>query len=156
MHYHGYADGHHLYLFVTHGERWSESLDLVEKWVAEIGDWMAENTLCLNMEKTELMVFGRRGCPELTNESKTTVKSASVIRKLRVMQDTNMSMVTTWSTIQGHGTTIWVGLIASEDICRLASAMLVLSLVIFPVGLRQHCSSCCAKIFTGSSPDRVK
>ena len=63
MHYHGYADDHQLYLFATPGERWSESLDLVEKCVAEIGRWMADNMLCLNMEKNRIHGIWKKGMP---------------------------------------------------------------------------------------------
>ena len=59
--YHSYADDTQLYMTVDHSNNdWQDGLALIELCVSEIREWMNQNMLKLNDDKTELIVFASK------------------------------------------------------------------------------------------------
>ena len=56
--HHSYADGTQLYMTMDHSNNdWRDGLARIELCVSEIREWMNQNILKLNDDKTELVVF---------------------------------------------------------------------------------------------------
>jgi hypothetical protein len=92
--FHLYADDTQLYIRVT-----NDSIDAskseVENCVKDIRLWMVENRLKLNDEKTELIVFRKRGTEILVNElevGNAIIHHSPVVRNLGFQLDENLTM----------------------------------------------------------------
>ena len=56
--HHSYADDTQLYMTMDHSNNdWRDGLACIELCVSEIREWMNQNMLKLNDDKTELIVF---------------------------------------------------------------------------------------------------
>ena len=72
-------------------------LEKLEKCICEICEWMAKNFLCLNADKTELIIFGSKSVTEKIGKISIKVgdqiiKSSDCVRNLGAMMDSNLSM----------------------------------------------------------------
>lgn len=94
--YHCYADDTQIYLSFKPQDV-SEACELVEKCLAEVRVWMAQNSLCLNDSKTEVIVFGSRHnlakLPKITlSIGEANVSDVSEVRNLGAIMDSSLSM----------------------------------------------------------------
>lgn len=94
--YHLYADDSQLYIsFDLAGVQ--DALEKMEKCIAEIKTWMADNILCLNDSKTEVMLLGSKHMlkqmPTITvTVGNDNITPTDVARNIGVIFDSNMSM----------------------------------------------------------------
>jgi len=90
--YHAYADDLQLYTnFETDS---SPTIRKIELCLSEICSWMVANKLCLNLEKTEVIVFSNKpiNTPLSLNVDGTIVVSKSQVKNLGVILDSSLSM----------------------------------------------------------------
>ena len=72
--HHSYADGTQLYLTMDHSKNyWRDGLARIELCVSEIREWMNQNMLNLNYDKTELIVFTSKYKQDLYNDLSITI-----------------------------------------------------------------------------------
>ena len=96
--HHSYADDMHLYMTMDHSNNnWRDSLARIQLWVSEIREWMNQNMLKLNDDKTELMVFTSKYKQDLYNDlsitiSDTVVYCSSQVKDLGVIFDRVLSL----------------------------------------------------------------
>jgi hypothetical protein len=57
MSYHSYADDAQVYQVIKPQGDWSDLSEPLERYLADIADWMSVNKLNLNQDKTELIIF---------------------------------------------------------------------------------------------------
>jgi hypothetical protein len=57
MSYHSYADDAQVYQVIKPQGDWSDLSERLERYLADIADWMSANKLNLNQDKTELIIF---------------------------------------------------------------------------------------------------
>ena len=95
MNYHVYADDTQCYLTI----RPNDSCDLLsskmEACLAEIGEWMNQNMLKLNKEKTEFIIFRPRHQPSKEFQlhvGNSVLKPANFVKNLGVYMDNNLTM----------------------------------------------------------------
>ena len=88
--HHSYADDTQLYMTMDHSNNnWRDGLALIQ---SEIREWMNQNMLKLNGEKTELIVFTSKYKQDLYNDlsitiSETVVDCSSQVKDLGVIFD---------------------------------------------------------------------
>ena len=96
--HHSYADDTQLYMTMDHSNNeWRDGLARIEQCVSEIREWMNQNMLKLNDDKTELIVFTSKYQQDLYNELSitiggTVVDCSSQVRDLGVMFDRVLSL----------------------------------------------------------------
>ena len=72
--HHSYADDTQLYMTMDHSNNdWRDGLLRIELCVSEIREWMNQNMLKLNDDKTELIVFVSKYKQDLYNYSSMTI-----------------------------------------------------------------------------------
>ena len=72
--HHSYADDTQLYMTMDHSNNdWRDGLARIELCVSEIWEWMNQNMLKLNDDKTELVVFTSNYKQDLYNDLSKTI-----------------------------------------------------------------------------------
>ena len=72
--HHSYADDTQLYMTMDHSNNdWRDGLERIELCVSEIREWMNQNMLKLNDDKTELIVFASKYKQDLYNDLSITI-----------------------------------------------------------------------------------
>ena len=72
--HHSYADETQLYMTMDHSNNdWRDGLARIELCVSEIREWMNQNMLKLNDDKTELIVFTSKYKQDLYNDLSITI-----------------------------------------------------------------------------------
>ena len=72
--HHSYADDTQLYMTMHHSNNhWRHGLARIELCVSEIREWMNQNLLKLNDDKTELIVFASKYKHDLYNDLSITI-----------------------------------------------------------------------------------
>ena len=95
--HHSYADDTQLYMTMDHSNNdWRDGLARIELCVPEIGEWMNQNMLKLNDNKTELIVFTSKYKQDLYNDlsipiGDTVVDCSSQVKDLEVIFDRVLS-----------------------------------------------------------------
>ena len=96
--HHSYADDTQLYMTMDHSNNdWRDGLARIELCVSEIREWMNQNMLKLNDDKTELIVFASKYKQDLYNDlsitiGDTVVDCSSQVRDLGVIFDRVLSL----------------------------------------------------------------
>ena len=96
--HHSYADDTQLYMTMDHSNNdWRDGLARIELCVSEIREWMNQNMLKLNYDKTELIVFTSKYKHDLYNDLSitnggTVVDSSSQVKNLGVIFDRVLSL----------------------------------------------------------------
>ena len=96
--HHSYADDTQLYMTMDHSNNdWRDGLARIELCVSEIREWMKQNMLKLNDDKTELIVFTSKYKQDLYNDlsitiGDTVVDCNSQVRDLGVIFDRVLSL----------------------------------------------------------------
>ena len=96
--HHSYADDTQLYMTMDHSNNdWLDGLARIERCVSEIRDWMNQNMLKLNDDKTELIVFTSKYEQGLYNDlsiaiGDTVVECSSQVKDLGVIFDRVLSL----------------------------------------------------------------
>ena len=91
--HHSYADDTQLYMTMDHSNNdWRDGLACIELCVSEIREWMNQNMLKLNDDKTELIVFISKYKHDLYNDlsitiGDTVVGCSSQVKDLGVIFD---------------------------------------------------------------------
>ena len=95
---HSYADDTQLYMTMDHSNNdWLDGLARIELCVSEIREWMNQNMLKLNDDKTELIVFASKYKQDLYNDlsitiGDTVVDCSSQVKDLGVIFDRVLSL----------------------------------------------------------------
>ena len=96
--HHSYADDTQLYMTMDHSNNdWRDGLARIERCVSEIREWMNQNMLKLNDDKTELIVFTSKYKQDLYNDlsitiGDTVVDCSSQVKDLGVIFDRVLSL----------------------------------------------------------------
>ena len=96
--HHSYADDTQLYMTMDHSNNdWRDGLARIELCVSEIREWMKQNMLKLNDDKTELIVFTSKYKQDLYNDlsitiGDTVVDCSSQVKDLGVIFDRVLSL----------------------------------------------------------------
>ena len=96
--YHSYADDTQLYMTMDHSNNnWRDGLARIQLCVSEIREWMNQNMLKLNDDKTELIVFTSKYKQDLYNDlsitiGDTVVDCSSQVKNLGVIFDRVLSL----------------------------------------------------------------
>ena len=96
--HHSYADDTQLYITMDHSNNnWRDGLAHIQLCVSEIREWMNQNMLKLNDEKTELIVFPSKYKQDLYNDlsitiGDTVVDCSSQVKDLGVIFDRVLSL----------------------------------------------------------------
>ena len=96
--HHSYADDTQLYMTMDHSNNdWRDGLARIELCVSEIREWMNQNMLKLNDDKTELILFASKYKQDLYNDlsitiGDTVVDCSSQVRDLGVIFDRVLSL----------------------------------------------------------------
>ena len=96
--YHSYADDTQLDMTMDHSNNnWRDGLARIKLYVSEIREWMNQNMLKLNDDKTELIVFTSKYKQDLYNDlsitiSDTVVDFSSQVNDLGVIFDRVLSL----------------------------------------------------------------
>ena len=96
--HHSYADDTQLYMTMDHSNNdWWDGLARIELCVSEIREWMNQNMLKLNDDKTELIVFKSKYKQDLYNDLSITigdnvVDCSSQVKDLGVIFDRVLSL----------------------------------------------------------------
>ena len=96
--HHSYADDTQLYMTMDHSNNdWRDGLARIELCVSEIREWMNQNMLRLNDDKTELIVFASKYKQDLYNDlsitiGDTVVDCRSQVKDLGVIFDRVLSL----------------------------------------------------------------
>ena len=81
--HHSYADDTQLYMTMDHSNNnWRDGLARIQLCVSEIREWMNQNMLKLNDDKTELIVFTSKYKHDLYNDLSITI---GVVHKSRIL-----------------------------------------------------------------------
>ena len=84
--HHSYADDTQLYMTMDHSNNdWRDGLARIELCVSEIREWMNQNMLKLNDDKTELIVFASKYKQDLYNDLSITIGDTVVDCSSQVM-----------------------------------------------------------------------
>ena len=95
--HHSYADDTQFYMTMDHSNNdWRDGLTRIELCVSEIREWMNQNMLKLNDDKTELIVFTSKYKQDLYNDlsitiGDTVVDYSSQVKDLGVIFDRVLS-----------------------------------------------------------------
>ena len=95
---HSYADDTQLYMTMDHSNNnWRDGLVRIQLCVSEIREWMNQNMLKLNDDKTELIVFTSKYKQDLYNDlsitiGDTVVDCSSQVKDLGVIFDRVLSL----------------------------------------------------------------
>ena len=74
---HSYADDTQLYRTMDHSSNgWRDGLACIELGVSEIREWMNQNMLKLNNDKTQLIVFTSTYTQDLYNDLSITISGS--------------------------------------------------------------------------------
>ena len=98
MSHYSYADDTQLYMTMDHtNNNWRDRLARILLCVSEIREWMNQNMLKLNDDKTELIVFTSKYKHDLYNDlsitiSDTVVDCSSQVKDLWVIFDQVLSL----------------------------------------------------------------
>ena len=77
--HHSYADDTQLYMTMDHSNNnWRDGLACIQSCVSEIKEWMNQNMLKLNDDKTELIVFTSKYKHNLFNGLSITIRDTVV------------------------------------------------------------------------------
>ena len=77
--HHSYADDTQLYMTMDHSNNnWRDRLARIQLCVSEIREWMNQNMLKLNEDKTELIVFTSKYKQDLYNDLSITIGDTAV------------------------------------------------------------------------------
>ena len=96
--HHSYADDTQLYMTMDHSNNnWRDGLARIQLCVSEIREWMNQNMLKLNDDKTELIVFTSKYKQDLYNDlsitiGDTVVDCSSQVKDLGVIFDRVLSL----------------------------------------------------------------
>ena len=96
--HHSYADDTQLYMTMDHSNNnWRDGLARIQFCVSEIREWMNQNMLKLNDDKTELIVFTSKYKQDLYNDlsitiGDTVVDCSSQVKDLGVIFDQMLSL----------------------------------------------------------------
>ena len=96
--HHSYADDTQLHMTMDHSNNdWRDGLARIELCVSEIREWMNQNMLKLNDDKTELIVFTSKYKQDLYNDLSITIGGTVVdcnshVRDLGVIFDRVISL----------------------------------------------------------------
>ena len=96
--HHSYADDMQLYMTMDRfNNDWWDGLSRIELCVSEIREWMNQNRLKLNDDKTELIVFTSKYKQDVYNDLSitiggTVVNCSSQVKDLRVIFDRVLSL----------------------------------------------------------------
>ena len=96
--HHSYADDTQLYMTMDHSNNnWRDGLARIQLCVSEIREWMNQNMLKLNNDKTELIVFTSKYKQDLYNDlsitiGDTVVDCSSQVKDLGVIFDRVLSL----------------------------------------------------------------
>ena len=96
--HHSYADDTQLHMTMDHSNKdWRDGLAHIELCVSEIREWMNQNMLKLNDDKTELIVFTSKYKQDLYNDLSitiggTVVHCSSQVRDLGIIFDRVLSL----------------------------------------------------------------
>ena len=96
--HHSYADDTQLYMTMDHSNNdWRDGLARIELCVSEIREWMNQNMLKLNDDKTELIVLASKYKQDLYNDlsitiGDTVVDCSSLVKDLGVIFDRVLSL----------------------------------------------------------------
>ena len=96
--HHSYADDTQLYMTMEHSNNdWRDGQARIELYVSEIREWMNQNMLKLNDDKTELFVFTLKYKQDLYNDVSitiggTVVDCSSQVKDLGVIFDRVLSL----------------------------------------------------------------
>ena len=96
--HHSYADDTQLYMTMDHSNNnWRDGLARIQLCVSEIREWMNQNMLKLNDDKTELIVFTSKYKQDLYNDlsitiGDTVVDCSSQVKNLGVIFDRVLSL----------------------------------------------------------------
>ena len=96
--HHSYADDTQLYMTMDHSNNnWRDGLARIQLCVSEIREWMNQNMLKLNDDKTELIVFTSKYKQDLYNDlsitiGDTVVDCSSQVKDFGVMFDRVLSL----------------------------------------------------------------
>jgi len=95
---HGYADDTQLYTHCQPDET-AAAVAVLERCIKDVDDWMSDNRLKLNMDKTELLWVGTKynlskfnGCGPSLQLKSYTVNSCQHVRVLRVQFSSDLSL----------------------------------------------------------------
>ena len=94
--FHQYADDTQVYLSCDPSEL-DSAMQRIELCITDIKEWMATHCLCLNDDKTELIIFGSKakapkaGVMSLSIGSQT-IHSSAVVRNLGSVMDVHMNL----------------------------------------------------------------
>ena len=97
MYYHCYADDTQVYLIINPKDSWDNIADRLEQCLSDIENWMQNNILKLNQEKTELIIFTPK---HKSNEFSgrqlafggSVITNAACVKNLGVFFDSKLSM----------------------------------------------------------------
>ena len=98
LYHHCYADDTQLYMTMDHSNNnWRDGLARIQLCVSEIREWMNQNMLKLNDDKTELIVFTSKYKQDLYNDlsitiGDTVVDCGSQVKDLGVIFDQVLSL----------------------------------------------------------------
>ena len=96
--YHSYADDTQLYMTMDHSNNnWRDGLARIQLCVSEIREWVNQNMLKLNDDKTELIVFTSKYKQDLYNDlsitiGDTVVDCSSQVKDIGVIFDRVLSL----------------------------------------------------------------
>ena len=96
--HHSYADGTQLYITIDHPNNdWRDGLAHIQLCVSDIKEWMNQNMLKLNDDKTELIVFASKYKQDVYNDlnipiGDTVVDCSSQVKDLGVIFDRVLSL----------------------------------------------------------------
>ena len=141
--YHSYADDTHIYITITPGDY--GPIQALSNCIDQINDWMCQNFLQLNKDKTEIIVFGAKEerlkvCAQL---QLAMLKTTDQARNLGVVMDSDlnfnshMKMITKSAYYHLKNISRVRGLMSQQDLEKLVHAFIFSRL--------DYCNS----IFTG-------
>ena len=97
LEYHFYADDSQIYVTFRPGESEESALQQMQECIAEVSEWLRQNMLKMNGDKTKLILFSSkyskcRESPASIKVGGTEVVSANWVKNLGIFQDDVLSM----------------------------------------------------------------
>ncbi len=95
--YHCYADDSQVYMVIKPRDNWTNYFQRLETCLEEISNWMSNNLLKLNQDKTEMIVFTSKhqskNIPTLKlTVGESVIESSTSVRSLGVQFDQHLTM----------------------------------------------------------------